>query len=83
MAKRHVVGRVRARYLPKAVLAARKYKASFGLPMKTQQRFYAQMTKLAGLVATDNGMDPDDAFIQITREADRLGPIAITPGKDY
>ena len=83
MTTRHAVGGVKKRHLGAAVDAARRYHACHDLPIKTQQRFYARMLKLAAKVAADNGMDPADALAQITREAQSRGRLTLQPGKDF
>jgi len=65
----------------KAVLAARLYHGSAGLPIRVQQRLYDRKRRAADAVRRRTGAQ--DAGEQIEREALRLGPVMPSPGKDY
>jgi hypothetical protein len=78
--KRHRVGSGK---LARAVEATRKYHACHDLPIKTQQRFYARMTRAIDAVASEHGMSAVSASDQIHEEAKRQGPLRLSPGKDY
>lgn len=66
-----------------AVKAWQMYYGADGLPIKTQQRFYAKARKLTDKVATHHGMSVQSAHDQVTAEASRRGKIWPRPGKDY
>jgi hypothetical protein len=67
----------------KAVEAARLYAGALGLPIKTQQQFYARMQKAIGRVAKDYDMSTQAVWDQIMSEAASRGKVMPRPGKDY
>jgi hypothetical protein len=69
--------------LDKALKAAQLYHGSMGLPVKTQQKFYARMRKAVTAVATKYGASEGTVHDQVTERAQSLGPIRPMPGKDY
>ena len=67
-----------------AVEAARFYHGSEGLPVKTQQRFYAaMMRKIAAVVKATGASDQQFVFDQIVARARSVGRLMPRPGKDY
>jgi hypothetical protein len=71
-----------AKDIVKAIHAARVYHGSFGkVSIKTQQRLYDRMRKAAEAVQRRTGVE--DAAQQISEEAQRLGPVTPTPGRNY
>lgn len=71
------------RLIEAAVKSAQLYRGSMGLPIKTQQRFYARMMTAARKVAAAYGMDETTALEQISTQASSRGNVTPQPGKDY
>lgn len=67
----------------KAVTAARLYMGAYGLPIKTQQRFYDRMMRECEKIAKKTGGDLTFISEQVDARARSLGAIAPMPGKDY
>jgi len=81
--KKHIVGRPKTRRAINAALeATKRYQASLGLPIKTQQRFYDRMMKLASKVASESGLSSSDVLSQLSSKA-KESPVTLQPGKDY
>lgn len=69
--------------IQKALHAARVYAGSTACNIKTAQRFYDRYRNACSAVAKQTGMDIADVMSQIGAQANRLGAITPTPGKDF
>jgi len=72
-----------SRVIEAAVRATRLYLGSTSCRMRDQQRLYERMNRLIDGLAERTGMEPSGVRFQIGTEANRRGPIAPIPGKDY
>jgi Skp family chaperone for outer membrane proteins len=66
-----------------AVKAAQIYQGSSGSRVRDQDRLYQRMERAVQSLAKKMNMDYNNAFDQITGEAQRRGAITAMPGKHY